>query len=315
MAGKENRKYKNSVFVDLYYEDESAEANDIELYNALHDEPLPPGTKIKKIRVEDVLYMNFQNDVSFGAGDKVLVFGEHQSSVNENMPLRSLLYIGRAYEQMIPVRDRYKRKRVMLPKPEFYTFYNGEEKWEKEKILKLSDSYLLKDGHPELELCVKVININTEEHHDILGKCRVLREYSEFVDIIRKYKKSEGEECYKKAVEECIAKGILTDYLRKKGSEVINMLTAEYDYNLDIEVQREEAREEGKAEGRVEGRVEGIEIKLITQIVKKLKKGKTTDRIAEELEEEPEVIERICDVAEEFAPDYDVEQICSKILR
>ena len=28
MAGKENREIKNSVFVDLFYEDESAEAND-----------------------------------------------------------------------------------------------------------------------------------------------------------------------------------------------------------------------------------------------------------------------------------------------
>lgn len=84
MEEKENRKYKNSVFVDLFYEDESAEKNDIALYNALHDEPLPEGTKVEKIRVENVLYMNFQNDISFGVDGKVMVFGEHQSSINEN---------------------------------------------------------------------------------------------------------------------------------------------------------------------------------------------------------------------------------------
>ena len=44
MAGKENREIKNSVFVDLFYEDESAEANEIALFNAIHDEPLPEGT-------------------------------------------------------------------------------------------------------------------------------------------------------------------------------------------------------------------------------------------------------------------------------
>ena len=49
MAGKENREIKNSVFVDLFYEDESAEANEIALFNAIHDEPLPEGTKIRKI--------------------------------------------------------------------------------------------------------------------------------------------------------------------------------------------------------------------------------------------------------------------------
>ena len=92
MAGKENREIKNSVFVDLFYEDESAEANEIALFNAIHDKPLPEGTKIRKFRVDNTIYMNFQNDISFDAGGKVIIFGEHQSTVNENMPLRSLLY-------------------------------------------------------------------------------------------------------------------------------------------------------------------------------------------------------------------------------
>ena len=127
MASRANKKVKNSVFVDLFYEDETAEANDIALYNALNEEALPEGTRIQKLRIDNVLYMNFKNDVSFGVGGKVLVFGEHQATINENMPLRSLMYIGRAYEQLVPVRDRYRKKRVKLPKPEFYTFYNGKE--------------------------------------------------------------------------------------------------------------------------------------------------------------------------------------------
>ena len=90
MAGKENREIKNSVFVDLFYEDESAEANEIALFNAIHDEPLPEGTKIRRFRVDNTIYMNFQNDISFDAGGKVIVFGEHQFTVNENMPLRGL---------------------------------------------------------------------------------------------------------------------------------------------------------------------------------------------------------------------------------
>ena len=120
---KENKEVKNSVFVDLFYEDESAEENDIALYNALHDEPLPEGTEIQKIRVDNVLYMNMKNDISFGVGGKLLVFGEHQSTINRNMPLRSLLYIGRAYEKLVPIYNRYRKSVVPLPKPEFYTFY------------------------------------------------------------------------------------------------------------------------------------------------------------------------------------------------
>jgi len=41
---KENREIKNSILVDLFYNDENAEENDIALYNALHEEPLPEGT-------------------------------------------------------------------------------------------------------------------------------------------------------------------------------------------------------------------------------------------------------------------------------
>ena len=68
--------------------------------------------------------------------------------------------------------------------------------------------------------------------------------------------KKKDAEPYKHAIEECIEKGILADYLKRKGSEVVNMLTAEYDYETDIEVQRGEAYDEGKLEGKLEGKFE-----------------------------------------------------------
>ena len=81
------KKTRNSVFVDLFYEDATADKNDIALYNALHseEERLPEKTKIQRFRIDDVLYMNFKNDISFGVKDKVIVFGEHQSTINYNM--------------------------------------------------------------------------------------------------------------------------------------------------------------------------------------------------------------------------------------
>ena len=113
---KENREVKSSVFADLFYDDESAEKNIISLYNALHEEPLPEGTQIEKIHVGDAIYMNLKNDISFGVGGKTIIMGEHQSTVNENMPLRNLLYIGRVYEQIVPSEARYRKKRVTLAK-------------------------------------------------------------------------------------------------------------------------------------------------------------------------------------------------------
>ena len=204
---------------------------------------------------------NFQNDISFGVNGKVLVLTEHQSTINRNMPLRSLLYIGRTYEQLVPVRERYRKGMVKLPMPEFYTFYNGTEKLENESELKLSDAYLMQDGNPMLELKARVININPSAKHEILDKCDVLKEYGLFIDTVRKYQDAGTKEAYRYAIQECIEKGILAGYLRKKGSEVINMLIAEYDYEMDIAVQREEAYEEGEKEGCLEALLEILKYK------------------------------------------------------
>lgn len=252
---KENKEIKNSVLLDLFCEHETARQNEIALYNALHDVKLPDDTVVDKVRVNNTVYLNFKNDISFGINGKVIVLCEHQSTINNNMPLRELLYIGRIFEQVVPIRDRYKRGLVKLPVPEFYTFYNGKTDMKKEKILKLSDAYLLQPDNPMLELTVKMININTEAGHPLLEKCEVMRQYSVFIDTIRKYQETGDTEAYKHAIEECIGKDILAEYLQKNGSEVINMLQAEYDYEMDIEVQREEAAEEaaiktGKKEKR-----------------------------------------------------------------
>ena len=95
---------------------------------------------------------------------------------------------------------------------------------------------------------------------------------------VQNYQISGEEEPYKKAIKECIEKGILADYLMRKGSEVVNMLLDEYDYETDIEVQREEAREEGRIEEKS------------ALIRKKLEKGKTISEIADDLENTEENI-------------------------
>ena len=241
--GKENREHKDSVFVDLFYEDETAKENLLSLYNALHDTDLRDESLIRKVRVENVLYKNFKNDISFEVGDQVVVFGEHQSTVNPNMPLRCLLYAGRAYEQLVEEEARYRSTLVKIPTPEFYTFYNGERDYPLEQTLRLSDAFVTPAGNNSAELTVLVININSNKAHKLLEKCRVLREYSLFIQEVRKH--AGDEDALKKAINACIAQGILSEYLKRKGSEVRNMLIAEYSYEKDIQVKQREAKEEG----------------------------------------------------------------------
>ena len=244
---KENREHKDSVFVDLFYQDETAKKNLLSLYNALHDTNYEDETIIRKVKIDDVLYKNFKNDISCEVNGLVLVFGEHQSTINRNMPLRCLMYVGRAYEQLVDSKARYRMTLVKIPTPEFYVFYNGEKEQPLERVLSLSDAFMNPARENSVELKVKVININSDKAHEILDKCGILKEYSQFISTVRKY--SEEESAIKKAIKECIEKGILADYLKRKGSEVENMLIAEYSYEEDMQVKLQEGIWQGRREG------------------------------------------------------------------
>lgn len=97
MIIKQNRKHKDSVFVNLFYSDKTAETNLLSLSNTLHRGKFEEPVLIKKVKVEDVLYMNFKNDLSAVINNETPKLIEHQSSVNPNMPLRPLFYLGKAY--------------------------------------------------------------------------------------------------------------------------------------------------------------------------------------------------------------------------
>jgi len=61
-----------------------------------------------------------------------------------------------------------------------------------------------------------------------------------------------------------------------------------------------------------DGKIEGEMNVLIRQVCKKLAKNKTPEEIAEELEEKPDRIMPICEIAEEFAPEYNWEQVAER---
>lgn len=97
-----------------------------------------------------------------------------------------------------------------------------------------------------------------------------------------------GEEsAIKKAIRECIDRGILADYLKRKGSEVENMLIAEYSYEEDIQVKQQEAEQQGRTKGRQEGLI------LSGRIFQTVKNNPdlTNKQIAAEVGCEPEEVE------------------------
>jgi hypothetical protein len=78
----------------------------------------------------------------------------------------------------------------------------------------------------------------------MLQKSKTLFGYSFFVDLARQYMDAgcELEEAIRRAVEDCIGKGILNDFLRDRSSEVINMLTAEFKLEDALQVWKEEGK-------------------------------------------------------------------------
>lgn len=166
-----------------------------------------------------------------------------------------------------------------------------------------------------LELKVKVINVNLSAGHPILQECRPLYEYSCFMGCVQDYLETgeNRDEAIRQAIEDCVSRGIMADYLQEHGSEVRNMLFAEFNLDDAKEVWQEEAwekgRAEGEAKGRAEGEIKGRDAKLTELICKKLRKKKDVETIAEELEEDLPKIRDICRIAAPFAPDYDIEKV------
>ena len=178
-------------------------------------------------------------------------------------------------------RDRYLRKLKQIPTPEFYVFYNGEEKYPSKAELRLSDAFTVKSAKPNLELLVKVININYNKDNGLLERCKPLEEYTQFVETVRWHIRLDAENGFKDAIKECIQNDILKDYLERKSREVMNMLIAEYDYDTDIAVQREEERETAFAEGIEQGFSDGSRQKALETAKNLMALGLSIENIAQ----------------------------------
>ena len=256
-----NKKYKASVFSSIFSDADALR----ELYSAIAGVSLPDGVPVEVNTLSDVLFMEQINDISFTIDNRLVVLIEHQSTINQNMPLRLLLYIAHVYEKIIDYKKLYKTKRMEIPTPEFIVLYNGKAAYPDRQTLRLSDSFKDAEGLREykeiisLEVVVQVYNINKGHNPELLGRSGTLEGYSTFVEKVREYgEKLALEEAVKEAVKYCIEENKIRKYLEEHGSEVVNMLLTEWNTEEAKEVWFEEGREEGLEMGREEGLEEGL---------------------------------------------------------
>ncbi|MDR1664342.1 MAG: hypothetical protein LBR83_05410 [Clostridiales bacterium] len=269
-----NKEYKDSFIRALFKQPEKA----LQLYGDITGKVFGSDTKIEMKTLKNVFLSKLRNDLAFIINDTLVVIIEHQSTLNPNMPLRSLQYILLFYEIYFKMGDAlYKEKMIRLPKPEFYMLYNGAKPYPATGILKLSDAFadMAENEKPNLELMVNVININFGANSAIIHKNADLNGYAAFVEKVRRLT-AEGvtrADAVKSAVEQCINEGILTEFLNKYRDEVNGMFTLIYDENRAKEVAREEGWEDGREEGFEQGEMRLIE--------KMLSKGITAEFVAE----------------------------------
>ena len=142
-----------------------------------------------------------------------------------------------------------------------------------QSVLRLSDAYERKSEELDLELRIRFININPGYNEEIVEKSPTLYQYVKFVDIVRKYQQEMPfPEAVEKAIDECIKKGILAEFLRKNRAEVLRVSIFEYDEEEHMRQEREEIRQEGFEEGE-----KCSEVRIAKLIIELNRQGRTED--------------------------------------
>ncbi len=287
---QENRKYKDSLFRMVFAKKEDL----LKLYNAVNDTNYSNAEELEVNTLENVLYISMKNDVSFIVGCTLNLY-EHQSTENENMPLRGLFYLAKVYEKYVNEHglNIYKKKMLKLPTPSYIVFYNGSKNDTDERIMRLSDSFIKEGGCLELE--ARLLNINYGHNRELMEKCRRLEEYAIFVSRVRNRMTNRTmslKQALTLTMDECIKEGILYDILTKQRDEVFGMILSTFNKELYERDLKQDAYEDGLEDGFEKGQND----KLLEQIQKKLSKGKSIEIIADELEEDIQKITELIDL-------------------
>ena len=255
-----NHKYKDRLFRLIFRDKE----NLLQLYNAINDSHYTNPEDLIITTIDDVVYMGMKNDLSFIIDDIMSLY-EHQSTYSPNLPLRGLFYFSAMYRDYIePMKQQlYTESPLMIPFPVYLVFYNGLKEEPERKEIPLSNLFIQNEKRlqPALECTATLLNINLGHNRELMEKCRILKEYAQFIYIIRS-KIAAGipfQEAAETSVDECISKGILSEILRKNRAEVIDMILTEYDENEFREFLKEDSWKRGHTAGVQDGIQTGIQ--------------------------------------------------------
>ena len=245
-------------------------------------------------------------DVVAEFGDDTKVNVELQVRIVRNWDKRQLFYLAKMYtEELIKGEDYSRLKRCvgislldfnLSDRPKYHTVYRlrDEEGNEFTDALEIHVLELSKPltGKEKADEWIQFFNVKTEED---LRMIKAKTKNPGILEAIRELRRLSLDSPIKWRYDA---------YMKRKRDE-----KAREAYVW------EEGEAKGRAEGREEGKAEGESYKLVSQVCRKLRKGKEPERIAEELEEEVELIQRICQAAKEFGPGYDEERVFNAFFK
>lgn len=245
-----NRTYKDRLF-KIIFEDKKEL---LSLYNALTGKNYQNPDELEINTIDDVIYMHLKNDMSFILDDWQNLF-EQQSTFNPNQPLRGFFYFADLYKVKYFGKKIYSTRLLKIPTPQYIVFYNGTTNMPDKKELRLSDAFQQPTTQPDIEVVAHMLNINYGHNKELMERCRKLKEYAQFIDIIRHYLKENkqwsNEQAISKAIDDCIKNNILRDILQKERLRVMASILSEFDEVGYKEMIQDEAIEDGEIRGSI----------------------------------------------------------------
>ena len=252
-----NRTYKDRLF-KIIFEDKKEL---LSLYNALTGKNYQNPDELEINTIDDVIYMHLKNDMSFILDDWQNLF-EQQSTFNPNQPLRGFFYFADLYKVKYFGKKIYSTRLLKIPTPQYIVFYNGTTSMPDRKELRLSDAFQQPTAQPDIEVVAHMLNINYGHNKELMERCQKLKEYAQFIDIIRHYLKENehwsNEQAISKAIDDCIQNNILRDILQKERLRVMASILSEFDEVGYKEMIRQEAYEDAYEEAYEEGVEYGV---------------------------------------------------------
>ena len=251
------RDNKDRLFRFIYGREENKKWT-LELYNAVNGTSYTDESEIEIVTIDSVVYMKMKNDVAFLLGGFVNLY-EHQSTFNPNMPLRELIYLAGIYSKYVYKKNLniYGDTQLILPVPRLLVFYNGTDKMPDETVLELKNAFPenIRD-RSDVEVRVRMININAGHSNEIMRKSETLREYAWFVETVRtkldslkdiflteEEKKAAMEQAVNEAIDEMPDDYVIKPYIMENRAEVNFMCITEYDEKKTMELFARDARE------------------------------------------------------------------------